>query len=334
MEDNHAPTPVSLPAETPNMKKEIALAIGNSTIADSILNSFNKLATQGQLVFPKGYNLGNQLKLMYTSLSQNGAIAKATPISIGEALTEAVIQGLEVDKKQCYFICYDKKMQMFRSYYGDVAVAKRTGLVKDIRARVIYDGDTYEIDTNEFGEEIIINHKTTLENHDKDIKGAYAWADCTDGTRRYCIMTWKEIQANWSKSRNTSGSVQKDFPQEMAKRTVIRRLVKMIFNTAPTDLSVESAAVIGSYNRTTDEEYDNSRDYSKGGTVHEGVAHIITDDDGEVIDNDPVEEDVPADSKECDGDPRFAQEFALPGLQPARLQGIHQARFGAAQGRD
>lgn len=280
-------------------KQEIANAIGNGSIADSILNSFNKLATQGQLVFPKGYNLGNQLKLMYTSLSQNGAITKATPISIGEALTEAVIQGLEVDKKQCYFICYDKKMQMFRSYYGDVAVAKRTGLVKDIRARVIYKGDAYDIDTNELGESIIIGHKTKLENMDHEIEGAYAWAELPNGQRTYCIMTWKEIQANWSKSRNTSGSVQKDFPQEMAKRTVIRRLVKMIFNTAPTDLSVESAAVIGSYNRTTDEEYDNSRDYSKGGTVHEGVAHIITDDDGEVIDNDPVEEDVPADTEEA-----------------------------------
>lgn len=274
-------------------KQEIANAIGNGSIADSILNSFNKLATQGQLVFPKGYNLGNQLKLMYTSLSQNGAITKATPISIGEALTEAVIQGLEVDKKQCYFICYDKKMQMFRSYYGDVAVAKRTGLVKDIRARVIYKGDSYDIDTNELGESIIVGHKTKLENMDHEIEGAYAWAELTNGQRTYCIMTWKEIQANWSKSRNTSGSVQKDFPQEMAKRTVIRRLVKMIFNTASTDISVESAAVIGSYNRTTDEEYDNSRDYSKNGSVHKGVAHIITDDDGEVIDNDPVEKDFP-----------------------------------------
>jgi len=273
-------------------KQEIANAIGNGSIADSILNSFNKLATQGQLVFPKGYNLGNQLKLMYTSLSQNGAIAKATPISIGEALTEAVIQGLEMDKKQCYFICYDKKMQMFRSYYGDIAVAKRTGLVKDIRARVIYKGDTYDVDTDELGESIIVGHKTKLENMDHDIEGAYAWAECADGQRRYCIMTWKEIQTNWAKSRNTAGTVQKEFPQEMAKRTVIRRLVKMIFNTAPTDLAEESAAVIGSYNRTTDEEYDNSRDYSKGGTSHEGVAHVITDDDGVVIDNDPVE-DVP-----------------------------------------
>ena len=69
---------------------------------------------------------------------QNSVIGKATPQSIGEALSEATLQGLEVDKKQCYFIVYGNKLSMFRSYYGDIAVAKRTGLVKDIRGLVSF----------------------------------------------------------------------------------------------------------------------------------------------------------------------------------------------------
>ena len=44
-------------------KQEVAAAISNTTIADSILSSFNKLVTQDQLRFPQGYALGNQLKL-------------------------------------------------------------------------------------------------------------------------------------------------------------------------------------------------------------------------------------------------------------------------------
>lgn len=272
-------------------KQEIATAIGNSGIADSILKSFDTLAKQGQLTFPKGYSVGNQLKLIYTSLVQNGAIDKATPISIAQAMAEAVIQGLEIDKKQVYFIAYDKKMTMFRSYYGDIAVAKRTKLVKDIRARVIYKGDEYELDTNEDGEEIIVGHKTRLENKDNAIEGAYAWAELPNGKRNYCIMTWNEIQKNWSKSKNAGGSVQKDFPQEMAKRTVIRRLVKMIFNTAPTDIDDEVKSVIGSYNRTTEEEYDNKANY--GTPRKTTVANQIVDDDGEIIENEPqvVEEE-------------------------------------------
>ena len=272
-------------------KQEIANAIGNGTIADSILNSFNKLATQGQLVFPKGYSVGNQLKLMYTSLSQNGALAKASSVSIGEALTEAVVQGLEIDKRQCYFIVYDRKMTMFRSYHGDVAVAKRTGLVKDVRARVIYEGDEYEIDTDELGEEIIVNHRTRLENHDKAIIGAYAWAVCLDGSKRFCIMTKNEIDKSWSKSKDPNRTSQKDFPQEMAKRSVIRRLVKTIFNTSSTELSEEQQAIISSYNRTTEDEYDNSKGDSPKNNGKTTVKNIVIDDDsGEIIENKPQEE--------------------------------------------
>lgn len=272
-------------------KNEIANAIGNTGIADSILASFNKLATQGQLIFPKGYSVGNQLKLMYTSLSQNGNIAKATAISIGEALTEAVVQGLEIDKKQCYFIVYGRQLTMFRSYYGDVAVAKRTHLVKDIRARVIYKGDTYTIDVDENGEEIITGHQTSLENHDNPIIGAYAWAELPNGRRQYCIMTWKEIQTNWSKSKS-GGAVSKEFPQEMAKRTVIRRLVKMLFNTAPTDLTEEVQAVIGSFNRTTDNEYDNeTRDFSVSKPRKTTVTNVIADEDGIVVESASLEKE-------------------------------------------
>ena len=270
--------PTTTTAVVPHTKQEIAQAIGNSGIADSILASFNKLATQGQLVFPKGYAVGNQLKLMYTNLSQAGNLAGVSDISIGEALTEAVIQGLEMDKKQCYFIKYGNKLQMFRSYYGDVAVAKRTGLVKDIRARVIYKGDEYEIDSDEYGEEIIVSHRTKLENRDSEIVGAYAWAECYDGRKRFCIMTWKEIQTNWSKSKS-GGAVSKEFPQEMSKRTVIRRLVKMIFNTAPTDIGEETQALIGSYNRTTEDEYENAKTPNS-----DGVKNVVVDEEsGEVV---------------------------------------------------
>lgn len=265
------------PVATVN-KQEIAAAIGNSTIADSILRSFNTLATQGQLVFPKGYAVGNQLKLMYTSLCQNGSISKVTPISVGESLTEAVVQGLEIDKRQLYFIPRGNKLTMFRSYFGDVAVAKRTGLVVDMRARVLYEGDTYDIDTDEYGEEIVVNHKTRLENHDNPIIGGYSWAVLPNGSKIFCIMTKKEIDTAWSKSSDPTRNTQKDYPQEMTKRTVIRRLAKRIFNTSSTELTDEQKAIIASFNRTTEQEYDNT---PKSNLV--GIKKVVIDDDGTIV---------------------------------------------------
>lgn len=281
--------------DSKKVKQEIAAAIGNSTIADSILASFNNLATQGQLTFPKNYPVGNQLKLMYTVICQNNDLSKLTSDSVGQALAEAVIEGLEIEKNQVYFFPRGNKLKMFRSYYGDAKVAKETGLVKDIFARPIYQDDTYEESTDELGNEIIINHKTKLENHDKEIIGGYAWAIMTDGkTKRYCIMTRKEIDAAWAKSSDPTRNVQKTFPQEMCKRTTIRRLVKMIFNTALESGNYENNAIIGSYNRTTEDEYENEPVKETKSTIK----NLVCDENGvpleaEVKPAEPNEEITP-----------------------------------------
>ena len=242
--------------EIKSLKTEVSNAISNTTIADSILSNFSKLVSQEQLKFPDNYNVGNQLKLAYLTIIQNPDLSSCTPASIGQALTEFALQGLEVDKKHVYFIKYGNQLKMFRSYFGDAAVAYRTGLVKDIKSMVIYQGDQFETDVVN-DEEVVTLHKTTFLNRDNPIIGAYAVATLPDGSKRYCIMTKKEIDANWNKSRSQKRDVQREFPQEMAKRTAIRRLVKMIFNTSNTSDNYISAT-IASYNRTTEEEYNNS----------------------------------------------------------------------------
>lgn len=279
----------------PNLKTEVALAIADKGISDKILNSFSQLATEGQLTFPQNYNLGNQLKLAYLNIIQNPETKNCTPNSIGQALSEMTLQGLEIDKKQCYFIRYGTELHMFRSYFGDQAVAYRTELVKDIKAIVIYEGDEIETDiVND--EEVVTKHHTSFENRDHAIVGAYAVATLPDGSKRYCIMTKKEIDANWRKAKN-SGQTQRDFPQEMSKRTVIRRLVKNIFNTANTKDNYK-AAVIASFNRTTEDEYSDSP--TKGEERKTNIAVNIIPQ-GEDLDDDleePTQEEAAPDGEE------------------------------------
>ena len=274
-----------------NLKNEVSAAISNTTIADSILKNFSQLVEAEQLKFPENYNVGNQLKLAYLTIIQNPDFIGCTSTSIGQALTEFALQGLEVDKKQVYFIKFGNQLKMFRSYFGDVAVAYRTELVKDIKAMVVYSGDKFET-TISNDEEVVAYHKTSFVNRDNEIIGAYAVATLPDGAKRYCIMT-KEIEANWNKSRSQKREVQKEFPQEMAKRTVIRRLVKMLFNTANTSDNY-IAATIASYNRTTEEEYENSIENSptpRKTTVHNSILPEANPSSEELV-ADPVEDVV------------------------------------------
>lgn len=245
------------------LKNEVGTALANKNIGDSILAKFNELAVQGQLHFPSDYSVGNALKLAYSKIISSG-LQKCDPLSIANSLSEYVIQGLDVSRNQAYFIDYGGKLVMQRSYFGDQCVIKRTGLVRDITAICVYKDDEFEVGFDEFGKETVLLHKTKFENRDKEIIGAYAWAEGINGYRMYCIMTAKEIEEAWKMSKNYSSSnkFQKSFRQEASKRTVIRRLVKTIFNTT-VSTTKEQDAIISSFNRSTENEYINESNERK-----------------------------------------------------------------------
>ncbi|MCI1244502.1 MAG: recombinase RecT [Bacilli bacterium] len=296
METNSKQVPAKV-----SLKQEIATAIVDKNISDSVLGSINKLITEGQLKFPDGYPVGNECKLAYLSIIQNQQLAGVTPASIGTAIVDTLVQGLKVEQKQCYYIKYGNKCQMFRSYFGDIAVAYGTKLVSDIKAVVVRQDDDFETDVVD-DEEVVVRHHSSFANHDKPIIAAYAEALMANGKKRYCVMSKKEIDQSWLKTKSTGGT-QREFPQEMAKRTVIRRLVKMIFNTANTKDNF-IGTIVESYNRTTDDEYDN-------GTKASGVSNdIVPDDDGVIDETDSPEEEP--DSEDDDKAPENQESKDAP----------------------
>lgn len=246
------------PAATPQQfnKNDVAV-LQQLGIADDLMNNLNELAGDGCLSIPENYSVGNALKSAMSKIltsDQCDKLLACTDDSKRQALTEYVVQGLDASKTQAYFIPYGNKMTMMRSYFGDVAVAKRTGLIKDVYAVVIYEGDQIEIGFDEYGRKTLIKHVTKFENQDNNIVGAYAVAVGINDYKYYEFMTRKELEASWKMSKMPNGKLHTDYKQEAAKRTVIRRLVKMIFNTS-INTTAEQTELIASYTRTTEDEY-------------------------------------------------------------------------------
>ena len=245
--------------ETPKTTTQMAAsgtvnAIVEKNISDKVINQISNLVDNQGLVLPKNYNPTNALKSAYLKLAENNLL-NTDQTALAEALLNMCIQGLNPAKNQCYFINYGGKVNMMRSYFGDRTVAINTGLVKDVQANVIYEGD--EVNVFYENDYIKIEHKTNWENLSNPIKGAYAFAILPDGSKRYDIMTIDRIKKSWSMSKNqTNNKLQTQFNDDACKRTVIRHLVKMIFNETG-----DSEAVVESYNKTTADEYDNSKEY-------------------------------------------------------------------------
>lgn len=190
------------------------------------------------------------------------ALDVCTRRSVFTALRNMVYQGLDPSKNQCYFIPRfnrDKgewSLDLMRSYFGTVVATKRLcPEIADINAQVIHQGDTYRIEIDDHGNMIVKDHNTVLENLDKPIIAAYAKVFGKDGELITAgVMSWSELQKSWGQSSNRGwqqpNSVQSKFPQEMAKRTILNRVCKMMVNS-----STDKALMVEAYKSTTENEY-------------------------------------------------------------------------------
>lgn len=224
-------------------------------VTDSVLEKINAIAGEGGLKLPEGYNPGNALKAAWLKLQtvknkDNVSCGECcTKTSIVNALFDMCIQGISPAKNQCYFIVRGNELTMSRSYFGTVAALKRLKGVSDVFSQVIYKGDVFEY-AIEDGNIVILKHEQKLENiKTSNIVGAYC-VIIKDNKPRAEIMTWEMIQQSWSHTSG-KGGVQKEFPDQMAKRTVLNRGAKMYINT-----SNDSDELIGAINRTTESEYE------------------------------------------------------------------------------
>lgn len=235
---------------------QVATQSETKTITQKVLARIDQMKEEQELSLPVNYNAPNALNSAYLALqkvkTRNGknALEACTPPSISKALLDMTLQGLSPAKDQCYFIAYGNELQMQRSYFGTVAAVKRLDGVQKVRAEVVHQDDEFEIGSNDDMELIVQKFVPKFENQDKPIIGAFALIK-TDEGNSYTVMTKKEIDQSWSQTRQKNNRVQKDFSQEMAKRTVLNRAAKMFINT-----SDDSDLLTGAINDTTANEFD------------------------------------------------------------------------------
>ena len=240
------------------------LAVRKETI-DIVTARVREFQNKGELYFPSNYVPENALKSAWLTIQETEdknkkpALEVCTKESIANALLSMVIQGLNPDKKQCYFIVYGNKLQLQRSYFGSMAVAKSVDAdIEDIYGMVVYDGDEFEYEISK-GKKIVTKHTQKIQNVKKDnIVAAYACVLYTSGKENYAIMTIDEIKQAWKMSKMypvddkgniKSGSTHDKFMAEMCIKTVINRICKPIINSS------SDSNIVAKFAAQTDAEF-------------------------------------------------------------------------------
>lgn len=239
--------------EIMEIEKQASLIASEAT--DWLLKDIDK----GKISCPAGYDLGSEiatamLKIAQTvDRNQKPALTVCTKASVILAMRDMAIQGLSMVRNQCYPIVYGNKLQIQRSYFGTLVVFERMFPDFKVTANCLYEGDKYSYMIDEFGDfPYITNVESSLENRNKPIVAVYGSIVSKSKRERVfgCVMTKAEIDKSWSKARTKN--VQQDFPQEMAKRTLINRMCKLYVNSS----AVTDGLLVEAFNRTTQNEYD------------------------------------------------------------------------------
>ena len=218
-----------------------AVVIQEKSIADNVLNRVKAFEETGMINVPKDYSAPNALRAAWLILLETKTLDKrpvleaCTKESIANALLKMVIQGLNPVKHQCAFIAYGNTLNMQREYAGTIAIAKRDAGVKSVAANVVYEGDEFAWENNpETLDKKVTKHSQSLDSLEKaNIKGAYAIVEYGDGKRKTEIMSWGQIQKAWQQGPTKGQSpAHKNFPDQMAMKTVINRALKIDVNSS------------------------------------------------------------------------------------------------------
>lgn len=170
-------------------------------------------------------------RIVLSAISVNPKLGSCTPASFLGAMMTSAQLGLEVNTPlgQAYVLPYLNKgvleAQFQLGYKGLIDLAYRSGDVEVIQAHVVYENDEFEC---EYGLDPKLTHKPADADRGEPIK-VYAVFKTKSGGFGFEVMSMEDVKkhaAKYSKSYGSSYSPWKTNFEEMAKKTVLKRVLK------------------------------------------------------------------------------------------------------------
>lgn len=165
-------------------------------------------------------------RVLLTAISQTPALAEADRTSVLAACMKAAQDGLLPDGREAALVLFKDKAQYMPMFAGILKKIRNSGELASITAQVICKSDKFEFYTDEKGEHLI--HKPDMLGERGELVGVYAIAITKDGASYIEVMPKREIEKVRNVSRAKDSGPWVTWYDEMARKTVIRRLSKRL----------------------------------------------------------------------------------------------------------
>lgn len=202
------------------MSEETQLAKKPASIKELI--GGEQFKQQLSLALPSHMTPDRFARIALTALQRTPKLQDCTQTSLFKCLLDLSAAGLEPDGRRAYLIPYGTECTLILSYMGMIELVRRSGDVASIRSELVCENDDFSWENGK------VTHKVDWRKPRGEVQAVYAEAVLKSGETQTATMTKDEVDSIRKRSRSgASGPWATDYG-EMAKKTSIRRLCKLL----------------------------------------------------------------------------------------------------------
>lgn len=279
--------------------------VSGAEVVEAVKRDLETRMPQLEAVLPKHIEAARYVRIVLTALWQNPDLLNCSKDSILRASMRCAQDGLVPDGREAALVKFGTEATYMPMVYGIVKKLRQSGEIATITSRIVYTG---EIAAGRFkfiitdGEE-----RLTHEPMFSDDRGApayvYAAVKFKDGSVQYEVLTKGDVEKVRSVSRAKNAGPWKDWWEEMARKTAIRRLSKLL------PLSSEDRRLVENDDFT---EFNREKEAARNSVLANAAAQFgapAIEDQSEIIEpgteepDDETEGDEPGEFSEADANP-------------------------------
>lgn len=194
-------------------------------VINEVRGAIEKMAPQFAAALPKHIPAERFVRTTLTAVQNNPDLLNADRRTLYSACMRAAEQGLLPNGREGAIVSFGNKAQFMPMIGGILKLARNSGEIASIDAQVKYKNDKF---TYRPGIDQVPQFEPDWFGDRGEIEGVYAVAITKDGAAYVEIMSKRQIEQVRSVSRSGNAGPWKTWYDEMARKTVLRRLAKRL----------------------------------------------------------------------------------------------------------
>ena len=191
-----------------------------------IRQNLTAMAPEFKAALPTHVSVEKFTRVAMTAIQNTPALVNADRRSLFGACVRLAQDGLLPDGREAALVMFGDKAQAMPMIAGILKKIRQSGEVAKVSAQVVYENDHFVVKYG-FDEDVEHTPPSLDKPRGKPI-GAYATAVLKDGSQMLEVMSLEQIEKVRNVSRAKGRGPWQDWWDEMARKTVMRRLAKRL----------------------------------------------------------------------------------------------------------